>query len=353
MTTKIVTLHDRWEPTLLKYVCVMATSPPLSPGGSSTLHDRCQLSFADLVFGRKLASGAFGTVFEGTHRGAPVAIKSVQLRALGGVDTKYIFGELATLSSVSHPHLLKFLGAAEGGDGRELYIVTELMGGGTLADVLSPPAPPLPWSLRVALCRAAAEALAHLHAAELLHRDIKTENLLLEADAWRVVIADYGFARKVVDLRGGARQAMTILGTESFMAPEVQFGESYGEGADVFSLGCVMAHVITGRAPGSGGFLERTPRNKFAVDVEQLRAAAPPDCPPSFLECAVQCLGTEPEARPAADVVAEWLRDLAQELPPFKGAIFPKPAALRAAACAAKAQGGGAEAAGGGGGAKK
>jgi serine/threonine protein kinase len=174
-----------------------------------------------------------------------------------------------------------------------------------------------------------------------LHRDVKTDNMLLARDEWRLVISDFGFARKSV------AGAMTLLGTEAFMAPEIQFGDTYGAAADVFGLGCVMAHVIFGREPGAGGFLERTPRNKFAADVEALRAAAPADAPPSFLECAVQCLGYEPEARPAAEVVVEWLRDLVKELEPFDKLAFPPPGELRSGAAKAPVS---APASGGGGG---
>lgn len=153
----------------------------MSPGGSHSLKDHCELHLAELSFGKAIASGAFGAVFEGTLRGSPVAIKAVPLRALGDTHTKYLFGELRTLASVSHPHLLRFYGAAEGvrGDGgggsgvlldggggaRQLFIVTEFMGGGTLTDFLLPPAPPLPWPLRVLLCLAAAvRCLARAHA---------------------------------------------------------------------------------------------------------------------------------------------------------------------------------------------
>lgn len=210
---------------------------------------------------------------------------------------------------MSHPHLIKYYGAAQ--RGKDVFIVTEYLEGGSLAGVLAAGAPLLPWSLLVALGRAAAEGLAHLHAAELLHRDIKTENLLL-ADDWRLVVADYGFAKKVADLNGGVRTAMTILGTEDFMAPEVTFGEAYGVGADVFSLGCVLVELLTRQPPGA--VLQRTPRNKFAANIEALRAAAPADAPPSFVECAVQCLAYEPEARVSADVVADWLRELEAEV---------------------------------------
>ena len=210
---------------------------------------------------------------------------------------------------MSHPHLIKYYGAAQ--RGKDVFIVTEYLEGGSLAGVLVAGAPPLPWSLLVGLGRAAAEGLAHLHAAELLHRDIKTENLLL-ADNWRLVVADYGFAKKVADLNGGVRTAMTILGTEDFMAPEVTFGEAYGVGADVFSLGCVLVELLTRQPPGT--VLKRTPRNKFAANIEALRAAVPADAPPSFVECAVQCLSYEPESRVSADVVADWLRELEAEL---------------------------------------
>jgi len=191
--------------------------------------------------------------------------------------------------------------------------VTEFMAGGTLADALAPPAPPLPWALLAALARGAAEGLAALHARDLLHRDVKADNLLLD-DAWRVVLADFGFARSVAGARGGAAEAMTIVGTEACMAPEVLFGEPYGAAADVFALGCVLAHVLARRAPGTGAFLARTPRGKFALDLAELRAASPRSAPPSLVECAAQCLAYEPEERPTAEMAADWLRELEAEL---------------------------------------
>lgn len=219
-----------------------------------------------------------------------------------------------SFSSLSHPHLIKYYGAAQ--RGKEVFIVTEFLPGGTLADILSPSAPLLSWPLLISLARAAAEGLAALHTADVLHRDIKSENLLLDDD-WRLVIADYGFARRHEGdggARRGAAQTMTIVGTEAFMAPEVTFGEPYGAGADVFALGCVLAQIIVRQTPGSNGFLERTPRNKFRCDLDALRAAAPVDAPPSFVECAAQCLAYEPEDRLTAENAAEWLKELEEEL---------------------------------------
>ena len=320
-------------------------APADAPASPTALGLAPTVAFAELTFLEEIGRGAFGRVHRGEYRGAAVAIKGIALRALVAQSLqKYLFSELEALQANRHANLIRYFGAAQ--SGAELYIVTEFMDGGALSGLGSALAT-LPWRLRVALARAAAEGLACLHASELLHRDIKTENLLLD-DAWRLVIADYGFSKRVADLRGGSRQPGTILGTEAFMAPEVTFGEAYGEHADVFSLGCVLAQLLTGLPPGRGGFLERTPRNKFAADLAQLRAAAPADAPPSFVECACQCLAYEPDARPASEDVLLWLRDLERELPEVDLAALPKPSALQAAARAAAAQAGAAAADGGG-----
>lgn len=303
-----------------------------SPGGGLT-REESTLDFNELELGAAVGSGTYGTVFRGLHRGAPVALKRVSVQALRDDGlVKYLHRELAALSSVTHPHLIKYLGAAQ--RGKDVFIVTEFCEGGALSEVTVPPALPLPWRTRVRLARSAAEGLAHLHLHELLHRDIKSDNMLLDGEG-RLCIADYGFARGAAGLRGGTRAALTVLGTETHMAPELLFGEPYGEGADVFALGLVLAELITRRTPGHGGFLERGPRSKFAVDVDEFRAAVPPDAPASFVECAVQCLAYNPEDRLGADMVADWLRELEGELPPEEDA--PPLADVRAAATAARA----------------
>jgi len=168
----------------------------------------------------------------------------------------------------------------------------------------------LPWRLRVRLARDVARALAHLHASEIVHRDIKADNVLLD-DAWRCVLADYGFARKA---RMGVAEAMTLLGTDEYMAPEILWGEPYDERADVFSLGCLLWSLLARRVPGAAGFMLREPRTKFKLDFDALRAALPADAPQSLVACAVACCAYEPEGRPSAGDVVEWMDDLLREL---------------------------------------
>ena len=332
-----------------------AAAPPLSPSASASAStpendlrsatgltaDDLGIRFSDIVFGKEIGAGAYGKVFRGTLRGEEVAIKQEQVRHKD--LAKYLASEIAVLRAVSHPHLLRYLGAAQ--NDKSVYIVTEFMGGGDLRSILANTAVELSWRLRLTLARDAVEGIAYLHANDLIHRDIKTENILVD-DSWRCVLADYGFARKAA---AGNRQAMTILGTDEFMAPEVVFGESYDDRADVFSFGVVLAEIITRRAPGRDGFLMRLPRKKFAADVDEVRAAAPADTPASLLECVAQCLAYEPDDRLTADMALAWLNDLVRELP--AEAASPRPSLIsgRARAGDADNDAGGAGGAGEGG----
>jgi serine/threonine protein kinase len=146
------------------------------------------------------------------------------------------------------------------------------------------------------MARDAMSGIVNLHENECVHRDIKSENFLLD-DTWRVVVADYGFARK-------ARNdvAMTICGTDEFMAPEVIFGELYDERADVFSFGIFLCELICRKVPGVDQFLHREPRTKFNLDFDAFRAQCPPDTPQSLIELAVQCCCYEAEYRMTSDV---------------------------------------------------
>ena len=341
-------------PAAASAVGAPAAAPPLSPSVSASTPendlrsatgltaDDLGIRFSDIVFGKEIGAGAYGKVFRGTLRGEEVAIKQEQVRHKD--LAKYLASEIAVLRAVSHPHLLRYLGAAQ--NDKSVYIVTEFMGGGDLRSILANTAVELSWRLRLTLARDAVEGIAYLHANDLIHRDIKTENILVD-DSWRCVLADYGFARKAA---AGNRQAMTILGTDEFMAPEVVFGESYDDRADVFSFGVVLAEIITRRAPGRDGFLMRLPRKKFAADVDEVRAAAPADTPASLLECVAQCLAYEPDDRLTADMALAWLNDLVRELP--AEAASPRPSLISGRARAGDADNdvGGAGGAGDGGG---
>jgi len=153
-----------------------------------------------------------------------------------------------------------------------------------------------------------AEGIEYLHTMEVIHRDIKTENILMD-NTWRPVVGDFGFARKAEQSK-----AMTICGTPAFMAPEAIWGEAYSQLADVFSFGMVLAHLICRKEPGENGFLVREPRSKFELDMAELEASADEGCPESLMDLCKQCLAYEADDRLESAMVHEWLQELHNEL---------------------------------------
>ena len=169
----------------------------------------------------------------------------------------------------------------------------------------------LPWPLRVRIAADIAEGLAFLHAHGLLHRDLKTSNVLLDR-AWRAKLCDHSFAAAA---HSPDLDAFTC-GTDEFLAPEAALGEppGYDKPCDVFSLGVVLCELATGREPGKGGFLCRTARDLFQLCPEEVEAAAPADCPASLRMLALHCAQGEPGDRPTAAEAQEWAASLLVEL---------------------------------------
>jgi serine/threonine protein kinase len=185
------------------------------------------------------------------------------------------------------------------------HIVTELAQGGSLRDALNS----LPFTLkqRVKVALEAAQGLAHVHACGIVHRDVKTENILLATSHGAAKIADLGLAcRLALEMAHG--------GTEEFMAPEVHMGEEFDCRADVFSLGVVLAELFTGgKVAGQNGFLCRGPATFFEVDQGELRAAMA-GVPESLVALTLQCLAAEQHERLDAQGCAEWLEAFLADL---------------------------------------
>ena len=179
---------------------------------------------------------------------------------------------------------------------------------------------PLPADTVHELAAALAEALAHIHTAELVHRDIKPSNVLLGPD--RPHLIDLGISRSM----DGTRVTTTgvIVGTPAFMSPEQAGGADVGPPSDVFSLGSVIAYAATGRRPFGDS-------NPYAVLVRiigeqpDLTGIAEP-----LHGVVAACLAKDPAARPSAARVAEMLAPFrpvlaAGWLPPEVAALDPTP----------------------------
>jgi serine/threonine protein kinase len=158
--------------------------------------------------------------------------------------------EAQTAAQLSHPHIVPIYDVGE----REglAYLVMGFVTGGNLATLLArEPRQPLDEVRRVA-CEIA-DALAYAHECGVIHRDIKPDNILLDATTGKAMVTDFGIARA---MEAGARLTQTgiAVGTPAYMSPEQAEGERELDGrSDIYALGVVAYQMLTGRVPFTGG----------------------------------------------------------------------------------------------------
>jgi len=196
---------------------------------------------------------------------------------------------------------VQFMGLSR--NGTEVFIITEYISGGDLRKLLKDETRELSWLLRARLATDCAYAMTFLHSKGLIHRDLKSNNLLV-TENWKVKVCDFGFSRRV-----NKGELMTLCGTDEWMAPEVMCGDRYDEKADVFSFGMVMTELVTRKKPPL-----RKPATGFRFEVGPFQASAPPDCPKQFIELAIHCSEQTPENRPHFKDVLPRLKAMVAEV---------------------------------------
>ena len=206
-------------------------------------------------------------------------------------------GRLA--ARLAHPNVVRIYDVGE--DDERPFIAMEYVNGETLAELVGRRGP-LPADevaeLGIQICR----ALAAAHAAGLVHRDVKPQNLLLGANGV-LKLGDFGIAFGL----GGTRLTMagTVLGTASYLAPEQARGEEVTAAADVYGVGAVLYELLTGRPP-------RTPAS-VADLTATTEIVAPDDAPPALARIVMRCLAADPAARPVS--AASLAHELAGAIP--------------------------------------
>jgi serine/threonine protein kinase/tetratricopeptide (TPR) repeat protein len=270
-----------------------------------------------------LGSGGMGEVYRAldSRLGREVAVKVLPSALAQDPERLARFErEARTVAALAHPNILVLhdVGNAEG----VRYVVTELLQGQTLRQVLkqSPPS----WRTAVEIVLDVAQGLAAAHAKGIVHRDLKPDNIFITTDG-RTKILDFGLARRENDGSFASETFSTppavtaagmVMGTVGYMAPEQVRGQVVDARGDVFALGCVLYEMVSGQRP----FARPTP----AATLAAILAEDPPDLaatgqalPRELVRVIRRCLEKRPEARfQSGGELAPALRGLRAELRP-------------------------------------
>jgi serine/threonine protein kinase/beta-lactam-binding protein with PASTA domain len=225
--------------------------------GSAMLADSMtgQLLEGRYLIGPRIARGGMASVYEATDTrlDRTCAVK-IMHPGLGDDDAfaERFVREARAAARLSHPNVVNVFdqGDDPGVDGGTLFLVMELIPGHTLRDVVRKEAPLSP-PKALALIEPVLSALAAAHRAGLIHRDIKPENVLI-ADDGRVKVADFGLAKAVSADTQHTATGGIIIGTVSYLAPEVVVDGTSDARADVYAVGVVLYELLTGRKPHEG-----------------------------------------------------------------------------------------------------
>lgn len=296
----------------------------------SELHDATEkFSKSNLI-----GVGGSSYVYRGKLKnGKTVAIK--RLKTQKGPDAVSVFlTEIEVLSRLNHCHLVPLVGycSETRGKNAERLLVFEYIPNGNLRDCLDGASgKKMDWGTRVGIAIGAARGLEYLHEAaapRILHRDVKSTNILLDEE-WRAKITDLGMAKhlRADGLSSGSNSPARVEGTFGYFAPEYAIVGRASLKSDVFSFGVVLLELITGRPPihkqsGKGEeslVIWATPRLQ---DSRQIIMELPdPNLDGKFPEeemqimayLAKECLLLDPEARPTMGEVVQILSSIAPE----------------------------------------
>jgi serine/threonine protein kinase/WD40 repeat protein len=271
-----------------------------------------ELSIGQYQLMELLGEGGMGRVYKARHTlmDRLVALKVIRQEYVSdGEAVRRFRREIRAVAQLSHPNIVLAYDAAQVDDTH--FLVMEYVVGVDLAHLVTRKGP-LPLDQACDYVRQAALGLQHAHERGLVHRDVKPSNLLLEARSRSVKLLDLGLAR--LSAAAGASQSTqtgVLMGTPDYMAPEQAAAPNRVDTrTDIYSLGCTLYHLLTGRPPFAGGtVVEKLIKHREIepVAIERKR----PDVPAALGAVVRRMMAKRPDDRPSTPAEA------AEALEPF------------------------------------
>jgi serine/threonine-protein kinase len=240
------------------------------------LHERASFGAADrYIIIREIGRGGAATVYlaEDVKHGRVVALKLLHQELAAELGAERFLREIHLLAQLHHPHILPLFdsGVVHGA----LYYVMPFVDGESLRGLLYRRGR-LDAAEAITIVEEVADALAYAHAHNVVHRDVKPENIML-ADG-HALVADFGVARAI--RRASGEQRMTAagmtVGTPAYMSPEQASGEPHIDGrADQYALACMLFEMLTGAPPFIGPTAQAVIAQRFTGSVPSVRERRP------------------------------------------------------------------------------
>jgi serine/threonine protein kinase len=272
------------------------------------------LSMDRIQMVEEIGEGTSAKVHLGSLDGQEVAVKRMndKISAMSNRSKLNLAREVKILQRVNHDHLVKFFGIAESGG--VCHIVMEYCSGDTVFDILYDESETfdISWPQKTKICQDVASAMLYLHTfqPQIIHRDLKSLNLLLKQtlessiDIPFVKVADFGHSRLVPE---GGCQMTKGAGTDHWRAPEMFEETAYDEKVDVYSYSMVLYEVLCQQVP----FEEVTDKARLCLKVLQGQRpsleALLPDCPEALSSVMIRCWSPEPSDRPSFGEICDLI----------------------------------------------
>ncbi|CAH2296307.1 mitogen-activated kinase kinase kinase 1 isoform X1 [Pelobates cultripes] len=257
---------------------------------------------AEWLKGQQIGLGAFSSCYQAQDvgTGTLMAVKQVtyvrNTSSEQGEVVEALREEIRMMNHLSHPNIIRMLGSTCEKNNYNLFI--EWMAGGSVAHLLSKYGA-FKESVIINYTEQLLLGLSYLHENQIIHRDIKGANLLIDSTGHRLRIADFGAAARLASKGTGAGEFQgQLLGTIAFMAPEVLRGQQYGRSCDVWSVGCSIIEMSCAKPPWNA----EKHSNHLALIFKIASATTAPTIPahlsPGLRDVTLRCLELQPQDRP-------------------------------------------------------